>query len=492
MKRAFFSLLLLVPAATALAELLSLMPGSPAVEAILYRPGTPAGLRANLIHFATTDTSRDAAGEAWYWTGLSFDREGAIDSARVCYERALELRGAAEERDAFSETLFARGRPADLVRAREVLAPRLQTARITSEIEVAAAQGRIAWSFYLAGLPDSAARMFERYQRRLLDDHEPMRREWRYRMAAAELGRGGFVRAYQLLTPLAVMSRLQDRDVMEMVRAATDGLGASTAKVIPALQHELARADEQEDAELAALGGARVAFAGTDGFPLSGYVIAPTSKRPRRAAVALLAPGERFADYDSLAAGLSQAGFSTILVELRGSGRSVASAVPLPDSWRTREAEMQWRCARDVAFALSALARSAPVDTSAFLLVASGAAAPIAAEAATEDPRARVLLLISPAPSPVDRGMTRALIAGLRRPIFLQTAAEEFMAIPFADTLYHSIDQRVSRISDTERMGRGARAFRHDPAVLPRLTRWLTETWTTATRAPRPSAPRRG
>jgi len=120
MKRAVLCLLLLVPAATALAELLSLMPGSPAVEAILYRPGTPAGLRANLIHFATTDTSRDATGEAWYWMGLSFDREGATDSARVCYERALGLRGAAEERDALSETLFARGRPADLVRAREV------------------------------------------------------------------------------------------------------------------------------------------------------------------------------------------------------------------------------------------------------------------------------------------------------------------------------------------------------------------------------------
>ena len=491
MKRRFIPILLLLPAATALADLLAMLPGAPAVEALLYRPGTPAGLRASLIAFAASDTSRDAAGEAWYWAGLSFDREGQADSARVCYEHALELRGAAADRDALSESLFARGRPADLVRAREVLAPRLKAARVSSEYEVAGAQARIAWSLYLSGQADSAARMLDRQKRYLLDEHEPMNREWRYRMAAAELGRSGFARAYELLGPLALASRLQDRDVMEMVRSAADGLGAGD-KVAPALQQQLRKADAQEDAELAPLGGTRVFFAAGDGFPLSGYVIAPAAKRPRRAAVALLAPGDRFADYDSLAAALSRSGFSMILLEPRGSGRSVAATVPLPESWRTREAEMQWRCARDLPYALAQLARSASVDTSAFLLIANGAAAPIAAEAASAYPRARVLLLISPAPAPVDRCITREMFAKLGRPVFLQTAAEEFLALPFADSLYHSLDQRASRISDTQLMGRGARVFRYDPAIAPRLTRWLEETWTVATRGSRPSTPRRG
>lgn len=491
MKRGVLVALLLVPAATALAQLLSLLPGSPAVEALLHRAGTASTLRASLIGFADTDTSREARGEAWYWAGLSFDREGQADSAMVCYEHALELRGAAVERDALSEALFARGRPADLARAREVLGPRLQTARITSEIEVAAAQGRIAWSWYLSGKPDSAARMFERYERRLLDEYEPMRREWRYRIAAAEMAREGYMRAYKMLVPLALASRLQDTDVMDMLKDAADALGAGQ-RALPALQRELQQADLQADADIAPLGGQRVAFTGPEGFPLSGYVIAPPSKRARRAAVAVLAAGESFADYDSLCSGLKRAGFSVILVEPRGSGRSVASLVPLPESWRTREAEMQWRCSRDVPRALTALARTAPVDTTSYLLIATGTSAPIAAEAVSADPRARVMLLISPAPSAVDRGLTRSLIAAARPPLFIQTAAEEFLAVPFADTLYHSVDQRVSRLSDTELMGRGGRAFRNDPAVLPRLTRWLDETWTTATRAPRPSAPRRG
>ena len=95
----------------------------------------------------------------------------------------------------------------------------------------------------------------------------------------------------------------------------------------------------------------------------------------------LVASGDTLADYDSLAVGLRRMGLAVMLVEPRGSGRSVGPRCPLPDAWRGREAEMQDRSADDAREAIRALARETTIDTTRYLLVGVGESAPIAVEA---------------------------------------------------------------------------------------------------------------
>lgn len=462
------------------------------VWALLQHAGSTRDLRAALLDFAAEARDSARAGEAEYWCGVSFERDGIADSALACYTRAVELRGAAEERDAMAEALFARNAPGDAARARAILMPGLERARATSDVGVTATEARIAWSFYFEGKADTAERVFTRHERRLLDPQAAMNREWRYRMAAVSLAAGDPKRAGTLLFPLAVASRLQDRDVMAMLEEATGRAGGSQHLAIM-LRKELALADRKEREILDELRARRVRFQSSDGFPISGTVMAAPGSARRRAVVIVSDAEELAEDYDSLGAGLIRGGYALILLHPRGSGGSVAPSCPLPESWRGRESEMIARCAGDVRLALRALAAASRVDTSSYVIGASRSAAAIGIEAARLDPRVRALLLLSPTPSPVDLGPLAARHGALRRPVFFQVAPADFAVRDPVEVLYHAGDERASRVSDSDRIGRGPTVFRQDPRLMPRLLLWLRESWPprSVRSAPPRAAPRK-
>ena len=263
---------------------------------------------------------------------------------------------------------------------------------------------------------------------------------------------------------------------------------------MPRLAGEVNIRDRVESQLLADFDARRVAFAGDDGFPLGGVLLAPRAKPRPRAAVVLVEASDTLAAYDSLAFGLRRMGFAVMLLEPRGSGRSVGPSCPLPSTWRGREAEMQSWCAGDVPAAVRALAREARADTSRYLLVGVCSTAPVAAEAARHDRRAAVLMLVTPGPSPADRGHMRADLEALKRPIYFQTGPEDYTAYAVLDSLYRGSDMRISRIAESEQRGTRATLFRYDPHIWERFKVWLAESWprTPAKRATPPSRRRTG
>jgi hypothetical protein len=279
---------------------------------------------------------------------------------------------------------------------------------------------------------------------------------------------------------------------MEMLRISSSKMNAGRHLQTWLIQ-QIRQRDLLEDELVAELGARRVSFTASDNFPLAGMLLTPSTRGRPRAAVLLMTPEDTLADYDTLAVGLRRMGLAVMLLELRGSGRSVGPTCPLPGAWRGRETQMQMRSAADVRAAVTALGREAKADTSRYLVIGVGATTPIAVEAARLDPRAGVLLLVSPTPTPVDRGPMRATLAVVRRPVYFQTGPEEFTTWPVVDSLYRACDQRASRIADTDDYGTHAKMFRRSPKILERFRRWLEESWPPpAPRATRPSPPRKG
>ncbi len=448
------------------------------------------GLRARLIAHADSVAAADAAGaaQALAYAGLSFARGGEPDSAVACYERAFALDGGLRRRMDLADALTLRLAKGDAQRAREVLRPIQPITPELPGVDEATQQGLFAWSHYLAGSADSAARLFEPVES-WLSAHQ----EWRYRMACVAFERGEWARAIVLLTPLAVASRTFDRDVMELLNQSAEKLNAAR-RLAPMLLQEIAQRDHIEQELLAELGARRVSFTGRDGFPLGGVLLAPPRAARARAAIVLVAPGDTLALYDTLAVGLRRMGLAVLLLEPRGSGRSVAPGCPLPDSWRGREARMQTLVAADVRAAAAALAREAKADSTRYLVVGVGATAPMAVLAARLDPRAQVLMLVSPAPSPVDRGPMRASLAALKRPVYFQTGGDDVSTWGLIDVLYRACDPRASRVAESDKQGTQATLFRGDPKILARFRQWLAESWPRprAPRATPPSRPRRG
>jgi hypothetical protein len=305
-------------------------------------------------------------------------------------------------------------------------------------------------------------------------------------------------RAADLLLPIAVRSRGTDDETVEMLEQASKEIGVG-----PRLQAEVLRRVGQHDrpeVELAtALHGRLLALTASDGFPLGGLLVpaagaraaAPHRARPRLAVV-LLAPGDTLASGDSLATALRRHGLTTLLLYPRGYGASVNSSCPSPDAWFDREAGLQARVARDVLDAVHALSRITTVDTTRYLVAGAGASATMAVEAATLDPRVKALLLVSPAPAPVDRGLTRARLARLRVPVFFQIAPDDFEAsAAVTDALYQAGDRSASRVAESRMSGQRLAQFRDDPSLAPRFLTWLDATLRpAATRPAKPGAPR--
>jgi len=448
---------------------------SEAVDALLLEASN-ADLRARLLAHAASAPDSLERGEAFFYAGMSYERSGLPDSAIRCYERAVSLRAAPAELDAYADALTLRGGKGDVPRAVAALRTRMELARRSTEHEIADTQGRLGWAWYVAERADSALLYLRHAERWLLDPINPLRRVWRYRLGAVEFEHGDPYRGMEVLSWLAVDSHFQDREVMDLLRKLSDRAKAR-AGLEMTLKSRRQEADALEQIVIDTLGGRRVTFQGRDGFPLGAVAIPARSSQRSRAAIVLVPPDDPLEAFDSLAAGMRRAGYSLLMLDGRGSGRSVAPSCPLPESWAGREVEMIEQSSSDVPLALRALSGAARVDTSAYLVVGIGPTAPIAASAAARDPRVRALVLVGPAPAPVDRGAMRARLKAFARPVFFEIPASEHETLPVAEALYQVTDVRASRISESDRPGDGTRLFRYDPGALPRMLRWIDESW---------------
>ncbi len=454
-------------------------------QVLLTECPSRASLRSSLLDHArrTGAATPLSAGEALYFAGSSFERAGRADSAIACYRGAIAMRGNAPERIALADLLLRRGRDDDRAAARALLDSSYAQAAAENDPAAAAFDARIAWTEVLAGRAALGVERFAALEAGLSRD--PL---WRYRMARAALEAGDPRHALRLAEPLAIASRAQDPEVLSLIERAGASLGARGR-----LDERLARAidahDDGESALLAAIGGRRVRFSASDGFPLGGTVIAPDGAARARAAVLLRAPGDTLADYDTLSVALRRAGWAVMLLDPRGSGWSVGPGCPYAAAWAGRDDALHTRTAKDVRDALRALAIGVPVDTTRYVVAGVGRTASIAVEAASLDPRARALVLLSPDPEPVDQGSTRAWIRRMQRPIFFSSAPEDLMRFAVTDALYQAGDRARSRVADARAAGHGGQPFRGDPTATPRLIRWLDEQW--AAHAP-PAPPRSG
>ena len=465
-----------------------------ATQAILSQAASPAILRARLDSLANAGAARDpiSAGEARYYQGMSFARAGVLDSAIAAYRSAVSLRNSREEQLGLADVRLLRQAPDDAAAVLIELGPTLAEAVSETPYSQVLVQRRLAWAQFLAGHADSAVALFL-----ATEDMPNLRLEWRYRMALPALANGDARKAFELLFPVAVAARKQDPDVMLQLERAAQLLGD---KVGPEarVDAEIHRRDVREQRLFESWGGRRVLFAGTDGFPLTGFVVpARASSRPAPAvgAVVLMAAADTLAAYDSLVIALRQHGVATILVPARGTNWAVTPGCPLPDAWEGREEKLQHQSARDVRRALSQLAAATPLDTTRYLVVGISSTGVGAAEAARLDRRVRALLIVSPSVSPVDRGSMCADLNAARVPAFFQIALEEFdSSNDVTDLLYLAGNRSASRVVEGTTAGHGVAQYRADSTLLVRFLHWLDDALKTPPhgRATPPAARRKG
>ena len=468
---------------------------------LLTLADSPADLRSQLLAYAdsaATAGDHAGAGEALGYAGESFQRESRVDSAIVCHRRAFELVRDDEHLFALVDQLLLRhgaGDPAEVIE-------RLGAALSHSELAAPAAMiGRIAWARFQQGKIDTAAALFASVENRLLPHFE-----WRFRMSRVAFARKEYRRTVDLLLPNAIRARGTDDDVVEMLEQAGKAL-AMESRIQNEVLRQVEDRDRSEIALASALGGRLLALHAADGFPLGCLLVPAAStsrsrtaravpatpkRQPPLLAVVLMAPGDTLASADSLVLALRRHGLTTLLLHVRGYGASVGPACPSPDAWFDREAALQALIARDVRDAVSGVRRVTLVDSTRYLVAGVAASATMAVEAATLDARVKALLLVSPAPAPVDRGPTRARLARLRPPVFFQIAPDDFeTTYAITDALYQAGDRSASRVAESTMSGRGLAQFRDDPALAPRFLAWLDATLRLAPPPRGAPAPRR-
>ena len=458
---------------------------------VLLHAPNPAAVRRDLAAFAAHSAPADTvvSGAAWALIASSYHREGLADSAITCGERAVARHADADALDALIDAHLVRQGSGDVARARVLLARRADLLRFDAGLwDLANTQGRSAWALFLTGNADSANKQFVR-QHRLNDDANPMCWVWRRRMAVVAKAAGDRERALDLAKQLCVRSLLQDR---EATRLLHDVLGSPQADehYAPFVRSDLVQAMQAEAASLEAIHARRVSAAGADSFPLSTVLFDP----PTQAKYVVLAIGRSGYDlttYARLASGFARAGYAFAVLDPRGSGRSLAAVCPTPESWDGREVALEHATAGDVRRAFGAVAREISADTTGYVVLAAGEASGIAVEAATLDPRVRAVVLASPAPARVELGRVAARLQKMRIPVFLQTTPSETAGVEVAAQLYEFVDPKTSRIVDSEQAGDELTIFTMDTGALPRLTAWLTESWSVRS-ASRPAPRRKG
>jgi pimeloyl-ACP methyl ester carboxylesterase len=429
-------------------------------------------LRAALARYADSTRAANPAGAAEARTarGISAWHAGLTDSAIADFEKAVALRNGNEELQALADARTDRAKPGDLDAVAaliERVAPSHRAAR--SDVPLRA---RLGWALALGGKPDSAMRVFRPWLADL--DVEPM---WREHIGRAAALAGESNLAIERLLPLAVGSRGQAEATIAALRATlTASDPAHAAQLDAALRQRVGQLTAAERIAVEQMGGHRLLFKASDGFPLGAAVFAGLERTP--VAVVLMSASDSLTGYDSLVVTLRRSGLAVVLVDRRGSGASTGPGLAYAWQWRGREDALEARVARDAFDALREAARVAPLDTTRVLLGGVREAATTAILAATLSPRVRAMLLVSPDPAPVDQGTSCARIAKLHRPLFIQLAPEDLDRFVVADALYQAGYRSASRVADARSAGTGAEQFRGDPALGPRFARWWQDALT--------------
>jgi len=476
-------------AVTALAAPVHAAPLSAARSLLLEATGS-ADLRARLVGYATAHeaTDRAGAGEAWNLAGWSWWRGTQPDSAILAWRRANELRGFYEDRYDLAEALLERQAPGDIDSALAQIELALGQARAESPAAAVRFRALLAWGQLLAGELVKSRALFDEVEAEITK--APL---WRYRMARAALTGPDQAKAIMLLRPLAIDSRAQDGEVVKLLEAAAQRIGQRDALDRDMIER-LEKRDAIEEQVVARVQGRRIKFASNDGFPLSGVLLEAKGAGRHRTAIVMVAPEDTLADFDSLAIAMRATGLHTLLLQVRGSGWSVAPECPLPTAWRGREEFMQHRVARDVRDAVRAVRVSTRnADTNSVVVVASRSLAFSGVLAAAHDARVKALVLLSPDPDPVDRGAFLATLARRPLPVFLQQTYEDFPNFPLYERAYQSTPRAASRLSDGRAPGHGAIALKFDRRITPRFVQWLGESLAPpAKKATPPAPPRKG
>lgn len=458
-----------------------------AVTDVLDRATTLTGQRDSLRAVAA-DPAADAAtaGAAWHALAQSYEYEGAADSALACYRRAIERRGSYPELAGAADLLFRREAEGDAAEALEH-ADRAAAVELPAGVGAQYVRARQAWARHLAGRGDEAHAMFSRIERSLLRD--PL---WLLRLGRFANDRGEPQRAFGYLHSVALRSRGQAADALEQITRVADRLGSSN-QYRRQLDHELAVRDQRHAARLESLGARRIRFAGGEQAPLGATLFAPVGVRGRApAVVALISPEDSLPSWDSLAVRLRDAGFAVVLMDARGSGFSVSRTTPLPASWNGRRAALTTRTATDFRHGLRALALATPADTTRYAVAASGSMAYAALLAAEADPRVTGVVLLSPDPLPVERGLARAAAARAGVPVYLTQTRIDLMNERWIEPLHEAAPAGSSRLVDLPIIGTGPAAVGSEPDAVRRLADWLREKKPARAPASPPPGSRRG
>src|SRR5580765_120023 len=163
---------------------------SVAVDTLLLRGRTAPEVRSLMQRHAETARDTVERGEALYYQGMSFEREGKRDSAIACYQGAVSYRNNDEDRKALMDALLRRRGPNDPAQVLRVLARPARNVIGEPSRDVAEWNGRKAWALYLSGQGDSALRVMHSSEYWLLQPINPMQREWRYRLGVIEEDHG--------------------------------------------------------------------------------------------------------------------------------------------------------------------------------------------------------------------------------------------------------------------------------------------------------------
>src|SRR5262249_1909563 len=194
---------------------------------------------------------------------------GEVDSAVVCFTRAMALDPREPRRAELAAALLARLGPGDAPHARDVMRPVQPITPQFPDPSQAVTQGLFAWALFLSAQPDSAVQLLAP-----IDSWLSTQTEWRYRLACVAFDRKEWIRVQLLLTPLGIVSRTYDSDVMDMLERSADELNAKR-RLRPMLANEIHKRDQIEQDWVTEMGGRRVGFRSGDGFPLGGTVLAP-------------------------------------------------------------------------------------------------------------------------------------------------------------------------------------------------------------------------
>jgi len=457
-------------------------------ETLLSTCPDARSLRAALTRLAdsTRATSASAIGDVHYWRGVSYSRGGIPDSALADFRRAADVRGDPADQIALADALIARSAPGDL----EAVAARMEQASAGGLSEdVHSLRARLGWALFLEGRADSAMRVFEPMRADL--DRNPA---WHERLArvVAAAHPGDARQAFGALFPIAVASHGANRDVLDSLGAAlARDPEARSVDLATVLRGAIARADAAERMGVESRGGRLMRWTASDHFPISAALFAGARREP--VVVMLLDSPDSLAGCDSLVAALRSAGFAALLVERRGSRGASGPGCTRPFDFYGREDALEARIALDALEALRLAAREVPLDTTRVVLGGVGHAAPTAVLAAARLAKPFALLLVSPEPLPIQLGPTRARLAKLLIPMYLQLSAADFDVVLTADALYQSGLRPRSFVAESGAPQHGAEQFRGDPAIRPRLAGWLARTLKAppAPATPR-SAPRKG